>query len=92
MKVATALYHNTLFQEAARRPVFQLTAVLMTREMLTDMLERIGRLRLEPRQPALGGLIWVTGLRGRPGQMSYPQERLGLGAGDSGFLRWAVRW
>jgi hypothetical protein len=32
----------------ARRLVFQLAEVLVTRETLTGMLERIGRLRLAP--------------------------------------------
>jgi hypothetical protein len=32
----------------ARRMVFQLVEVLVTREMLTGMLERIDRLRLTP--------------------------------------------
>ncbi len=32
----------------ARRLVFQLAEVLMTREMLTGILERISRLRLAP--------------------------------------------
>ena len=32
----------------ARRMVFQLAEVLVTREMLTGMLERIDRLRLAP--------------------------------------------
>ena len=32
----------------ARRPVFQLAEVLVTRKMLTGILERIGRLRLAP--------------------------------------------
>ena len=36
----------------ARRLVFQLAEVLVTREMLTGILERISRLRLAP------GLIW----------------------------------
>ena len=47
----------------ARRLVFQLAEVLVSREMLGGILERIGRLRLLLASPTLGasGLVTVTG-------------------------------
>ena len=53
----------------ARRLVFQLAEVLVSREMLGGILERIGRLRLAPGYPLLGasGLVTVKGLSGAKG-------------------------
>ena len=47
----------------AGRLVFQLAEVLVSREMLGGILERIGRLRLAPGWSTLGasGLVTVTG-------------------------------
>ena len=44
----------------ARRLVLQLAEVLVTREMLPEMLERIRRLHLAPVQPAVGGRTLMT--------------------------------
>jgi hypothetical protein len=57
----------------ARRLVFQRAEVLLSRAMLADMLERISRICLEPGSSSLGVTLWVTVLRGRPGQGATPR-------------------
>ena len=70
----------------ARRLVFQLAEVLVTREMLTGILERISRLRLAPGQSTLGVTVWVTMLWGRSGQIGRPEGDAWAWAGDSELL------
>ena len=63
----------------ARRLVFQLAEVLVTREMLTGILERISRLRLAPGLPALRAQVFRT-VMGSSGVNRPPRgRRLGRG-------------
>ena len=63
----------------ARRLVFQLAEVLVTREMLTGILERISRLRLAPGWPALRAQVFRT-VMGSSGVNRPPRgRRLGRG-------------
>ena len=72
----------------ARRLVFQLAEVLVSRGMLAGMLEGIGRLRLAPGESTLGVTAWMTMLWGRPGQKGFPRERLGRRPAVLGFYAW----
>ena len=49
-----------------------LAEVLVTREMLTGILERIGRLVWHQDSPTQALKIWLTVLRGRPLQIGRP--------------------
>ena len=52
--------------------MFQLAEVLVSREMLTGMLERIGRLRLAPGKPTSKAPVFMT-VMGPSGAIRLPQ-------------------